>query len=202
MPFTRQNQYEYHRLTIDRRRALGGVEAAVRDEYFVKTLYRTLQAWGMGRRASRLVPLGQFREILSARANALNSLQAYRIEDVDLDVAEVADEIWALIESLDIVDNISRIVPGTKTLHHLLPDLVPPMDRAWTGAFFLWSAAAAQSGQRNTFVRVFSTLASVAAKVTPSRYVGNGWRTSASKILDNALIGYCKSTGIAPETTG
>jgi hypothetical protein len=43
------------------------------------------------------------------------------------------------------------IVPGTKALHHVLPDLVPPMDRAWTGAFFLWSAAAPQNAQAATF---------------------------------------------------
>ena len=30
--------------------------------------------------------------------------------------------------------DITTIVPGTKALHHVLPDLVPSMDRAWTGA--------------------------------------------------------------------
>jgi hypothetical protein len=38
-------------------------------------------------------------------------------------------------------------VPGTKALHHLLPDLVPPMDRAWTGAFFHWSTTAPQNAE-------------------------------------------------------
>jgi hypothetical protein len=36
------------------------------------------------------------------------------------------------------------VVGGTKTLHHLLPDLVPPMDRRWTGAF----SAGGQSTRR------------------------------------------------------
>jgi hypothetical protein len=31
----------------------------------------------------------------------------------------------------------------------------------------------------------------VARKVQPSRYVGDGWKTSPAKIIDNAVIGYC-----------
>ena len=201
VPFTRENQFEYHRLAIDRRRTVGGVVSAVNDDYFMKTLYNTLRVWGIGRRASRLVPFNRFQEILAAHTTQLSALKEYHIEDPDLDVATVSSEVWSLIESLDIVDNISRIVPGTKTLLHLLPDLVPPMDRAWTGAFFLWSVAAPQSGQRNTFIRAFTAFAKIAATVTPSRYVGDGWRTCPAKILDNAMIGYCKANDIAPNTT-
>lgn len=39
---------------------------------------------------------------------------------------------WQVIENLGIVRNRSLIVSGTKALHHVLPGLVPPMDRAWT----------------------------------------------------------------------
>lgn len=89
---------------------------------------------------------------------------------------------------------------GTKTLHHLLPDLVPPMDRAWTGAFFCWSTAAPQYAQQVTFSRTFAGLAEIAWTVQPARYVGPGWRTSVSKLVDNAAIGYCKIHSIAPAT--
>ncbi len=87
---------------------------------------------------------------------------------------------------------------GTETLHHLLPELVPPMDRAWTGAFFLWSAAPEQSAQRASFVRTFSGFAKVACASAPLQYVGGGWRTSLTKVVDNAVIGYCKAHGIRP----
>jgi hypothetical protein len=96
------------------------------------------------------------------------------------------------------VENRSLIVPGTKTLHHLLPDLVPPMDRAWTGAFFLWSAAAPQYGQAALFRRTLTAFAHIAQATQPAAYVGDGWRTSTTKILDNAVIGYCKVNGIGP----
>jgi hypothetical protein len=93
------------------------------------------------------------------------------------------------------------IVAGTKTLHHLLPDLVPPMDRAWTGAFFLWSAAAPRYAQATTFTRTFTGFAQVAQTVRPGQFVGGGWRTSRTKVLDNAAIGYCKIHKIEPHRT-
>ena len=59
-----------------------------------------------------------------------------------LDIPAVCEHLWQVIGNLGIVRNRALIVPGTQALHHVLPDLVRPMDRAWTGALFLWSAAA------------------------------------------------------------
>ena len=60
------------------------------------------------------------------------------IENAGLDANAVAASLDRLVSDLGVVDNKSLLVAGTKTLHHLLPDLVPPMDRRWTGAFFGW----------------------------------------------------------------
>ena len=89
-----------------------------------------------------LVPLAEFRQRMLDQAAPISALEDARIDDEALDVPAVGGRIWQVIENLGIVRNLSLIVPGTKALHHVLPDLVPPMDRAWTGAFFLWSAAA------------------------------------------------------------
>jgi hypothetical protein len=108
---------------------------------------------------------------------------------------DTADRLWQIIESLGAVENKAKLVAGTKTLHHLLPELVVPMDRAWTGKFFQLHAPEWQdpAGQRRTFRRVYGQLARVALRVQPGQYVtGQRWRTSRTKILDNALIGFCK----------
>lgn len=55
VPFQRSGQYERHRATIDRRRELGSVHAAIDDERFTALLHETLQLWresGGARRAS------------------------------------------------------------------------------------------------------------------------------------------------------
>lgn len=72
------------------------------------------------------------------------------------------------------------------------------MDRAWTGAFFHWSATAPQYAQAATFGRTFTGFAHIAQATKPAGHVGGGWRTSATKILDNAMIGYCKINKIGP----
>jgi hypothetical protein len=198
VPFQRSGQYEWHRMAIEARLRCGSVREALDDETFPRLLYGTLQRWGIGRRASVLVPLAEFRQRLRDQAAPLTALQDAAIDDHALDIPAVCDQVWQVIEHLGIVHNRSVIVPGTKALHHILPDLVPPMDRAWTGAFFLWSAAAPQTAQAAVFTRTFTGLAQVARPVRPAEYIGRGWRTSRSKVLDNAIIGYCKLNEITP----
>jgi hypothetical protein len=201
VPFQRSGQYEWHRMTIEARLRCGGAGRALEDEAFGRLLYGTLQRWGIGRRASVLVPLAEFRQRMLDQAAPISALEDARIDDEALDVPAVCERVWQVIQDLGIVRNRSLIVPGTKALHHVLPDLVPPMDRAWTGAFFLWSAAAPQNTQAATFTRTFTGLAQVACAVKPAGYIGQGWRTSRSKVLDNAVIGYCKLNKIPPAGT-
>lgn len=195
-PFGRAGQFELHRQTIDRRRSLGSAVEALRDEQFISLLHGTLQAWGIGRRASRLAPLDAFAECLLDRSEDIGRLDGLSLEEAGTDVMDVVEVVDRLISELPIVDNRARIVAGTKTLHHLVPDLLPPMDRAWTGAFFGWGVLDPQNHQREILEEAMSLLRSVALQVTPSRLVGDGWRTSSTKILDNGLIGFCKTVHI------
>lgn len=196
VPFTRTGQYEFHRRTIERRRALGSAEAACYDDQFTDLLHSTLQKWGIGRRRSLLAPLEEFRSRLQERVPEIHNLELLALEHPNLDVPGTSAAVDRLVSELHVVDNRARIVAGTKTLHHLLPDLVPPMDRAWTGAFFGWSVLDPQNNQSGIMAEAFTALAEVARATQPSRLVGPGWRTSATKVLDNALIGYCKLHGI------
>lgn len=197
IPFTRSGQYSLHRATIDRRQSFGSVRDAIEDEVFLGNFHQTLYAWGIGKRASRLVPLPEFHDRLSDCSEEISGFEHIRLDDPKLDSSLTAMRLWRLIERLAIVQNVSLIVPGTKTLHHLLPDLVPPMDRAWTGAFFQWSMGA-PAYERSTFIRTFRSFAEIAQATDPSEFVGEQWRTSLTKVLDNAIIGYCKLHDIAP----
>ncbi len=196
-PFTRRGQYTMHRKTIDRRRTFSHVEAALSDEEFLDDLYETLHAWGIGRRASKLIPRKELGNRLLSLGPLISKFEKFKLEDESLDLSEVAEMIWELVQQLKVVENVSLVVPSAKILHHLLPDLVPPMDRAWTGSFFLWSATAPQNEQKETFVQTFLSLGRIARATKPSQYVGQGWRTCPTKIVDNAVIGYCQLHGLA-----
>jgi hypothetical protein len=96
-----------------------------------------LHNWGRGGgRFPGLKPYGAFFKAIAAKAPELGRLDKYLIDDSALDVPKVAAEVWSLIESLEIVTNDSKIVSGTKAMHHLLPDLVVPMDHGVHATFF------------------------------------------------------------------
>ena len=74
-------------------------------------------------------------QALTAAAPVLERLEDLRIDAADLP-GDIIDQLWTAIRSLGVVENKAKIVAGTKTLHHLLPGLVIPMDHVWTGMFF------------------------------------------------------------------
>src|ERR1039457_2030956 len=187
-------QLAAHRQTIALRRQLGSVHAAASDEEFAAALRRTLFTWGIGRRASRLVSEGQFAAALRAAVPRLEELEPLTMDGADLP-EDIADRLWLLINSLGVVENQAKLVAGAKTLHHLLPDLVVPMDREYTGTFFQLHLPEWQdpTSQRRIFGIVYNHFFAVARRVQPQEYgTGQGWHTSRTKILDNALIGFCK----------
>lgn len=188
-------QLAAHRACIAARRQAGSVRAAIGDTQFLQTLRRTLRAWGIGVRASRLVTEEQFTAALSVAVPALEVLEPLSIDSPDLP-GDIAERLWVIIESLGVVENMAKIVAGTKTLHHLLPDLIVPMDREWTGQFFRFHLPEWQrpESQQKIFVLAYGQFAALAHQVLPEQYVtGDAWRTSRTKVLDNALIGFCKA---------
>lgn len=187
-------QLTTHREAIALRRQLGGVRTAACDDRFAASLRRTLYAWGVGRRASHLVSEDTFAVALRAAAPRLGELESLAIDSDELP-ADIADRLWQVINSLGVVENKAKLVAGTKTLHHLLPDLVVPMDRKYTGTFLQLRSPEWQdpTSQRRIFRVAYNHFAAVARAVRPQQYVTHeGWRTSRTKILDNALIGFCK----------
>lgn len=204
-PFDNPDQLNRHVRTIRLRRELGSAYKAATNPEFCKSLYETLQAWGIGNRASVLVPHEAFAEALASRASEISGLDGIEIDDPSLDVRDIAEKAWRVIGSMGIVSNISKLVPGTKALHHLLPELIVPMDRQYTQTFFGFHNPEYQgqgASQRPVFVKAFEAFARIARAADASSYVGTGqpWRTSRSKVVDNALIGFCVAEGL-PKTT-
>lgn len=201
-PFSRFGQFEYHEQTIKQRLSCGSVTVAINDDIFLKNLYKTLQAWGIGSRGSRLVPFSEFKNAMTDNAEKISRFEGVRIDDVRLDTKKTSDELWQLIDSLPIVENNAKLVAGSKALHHLLPDLVPPIDRAYTCNFFLWNSSEFQYKQKKFLSLAFENFAKIARAVNPSQYVGVGWHTSQTKVLDNAVVGFLLPYKHMPQNQG
>ncbi len=188
-PFRRHGQLQYHVETIRLRRRLGSAKAALNDRAFQQSLYRTLQAWGIGSRASSLRTFPDFVAALHAKAAAIEELDGLAIDQPTLDVGTVGNKLARLAQSLDIANNKARIVPGSKALHHLLPELVVPIDRAYTQPFFEWAAPTLQSSPERCLREAFDGFVRIARAVDPAQHVGDGWYSSRTKVIDNAIVG-------------
>jgi hypothetical protein len=191
-PFTPE-QLRLHRATIALREQADSVCAAVQSDRFIQSLYATLRAWRIGQRQSRLIPVGAFAGALRAALPSLEQVEPLVINGAGLPPG-LTEHLWQLVYSLDVVENEAKIVAGTKTLHHLLPDLVPPMDREYTREFFgFHNPQFGDLRQPAVFRVMYNHLAEIAQVVRPEQYVtGAGWRTSRTKILDNAVVAYCR----------
>jgi len=187
--FKRSGQYEFHRETVDLRAAAGSADAALRDPRFIDALYRTLRAWGIGLRQSRLAAQSAFAAALHRSASDIAAFDGMTLGDAHLDASVVSDRLWRLIDTLGIVENEAKLVAGTKALHHLIPNLVVPIDREFTGSFFGWHRPELQYRQGRCLTQALVAFARIARAVDPRQYVGNGWNTSSTKVIDNALVG-------------
>jgi hypothetical protein len=193
-PPPRPGHPDGHIATLTRWRELDGdVGALVRDPVYLETLYRTLGEWGIGRRGSRLVPFDRFRLRLRAVAPRLAAYQSVYLADEAAAGPAFAAGLWDVVARLGIVENATPMVPGTKCLHHVLPLLVVPIDRRYTGSFFQWSTSAVQSRQPLLFEEAVAAFSTIARAVDLGRHTGSGWRLAEAKLVDNAIIGYCRA---------
>ena len=188
-PFT-DVQASYHIVTLDLGKRLGGVAKSIDSEAYMRALYSTLVAWGMDSQAAKLQPYDKFAESVRKYKGGIAALERVGAAQID---ADIAGKMWRIIGGMQLSQTQSQTVTGAKALHHLLPQLLPPIDRGYTRPFFRYYSAQFQYNQEGAFMRMLSYFARIAQRVDLGRYVGTArWATSESKLIDNAIIGYCR----------
>jgi hypothetical protein len=169
--------------------------AAIDDDSFLELLYATLASWGMHRMGpggAKLVEFGDFRDSFHKHRDMICGLAGLSVGAVT-DVEGVTVRLWELLSALRISASETRIVAGSKAIHHLLPDLVPPIDRQYTIRFFLQSTTMNQ-GDEPVFRAVYPMFVQIAVACDShiARLLGTGMNTSRTKVIDNAIVGYVR----------
>ena len=120
----------------------------------------------------------------------------------DDEVVAVSSTVGAAIAGQSgISASRAPLVANSKATHHFLPDLVPPVDRAYTLEFF-FKRSDAPGGVAETFDLIFQGFVQIAranvayVRDAASRGVGasgpRAWDSGHAKVLDNALIGWVR----------
>jgi len=173
---------------------------ALKDETYFDYLYATLASWGLHRMGvgyTKLTEIDGIKNSFLKNEKSIEKIQMLSIEELKVEeIDRVADDIWSIIEHLKVGIGATKIVAGSKALHHLLPNLVPPIDGEYTLKFFYGSRGTAlNQGDEIVFKEIYPFFFQIASscKKNIKRGIENGlMATSKTKILDNAIVGYIK----------
>jgi hypothetical protein len=190
----------FHDRAIERRRQHDSVDTLLQDERFLEYVYAVLPAWGMHRMGEQAAKVGEFEDMVGSLRSALPLLRRlWPVEITRLQadrVSTTAHDVWAVIGSLRVSTSETRIVAGSKALHHVLPDLVPPIDRQYTFRFFTGQKAVTGGDERafGEWFPYFVEIASRGRVPIEEALARQGFMaTSVTKVIDNAIIGFMQS---------
>ncbi len=174
------------------------------DDRFFDYLYATLASWGlhrMGPGKAKLSELGELKSSFLEQRRRIEQLQPLRIEDLrDEDVDEVASSIWEVLRELHVGVGETLLVANSKALHHLLPSLVPPIDRNYTLMFFVGRPYIYRGRDGDYFRALFPLFREIAVRCREDikqriKTPWEGMNTSVTKVIDNAILGFMPLQG-------
>ena len=190
--FTKAGQFEKHAAAIRLRGSLGTASAAIADDEFLRLLRLTLVAWGIGSRGSQLLELGEFIAEIRAHVREIEELESKTIDDPELDIYAVSTSLW---RNHSVVFNRQERYQTCAVYEGAAPFSAGPScsdgPEVHPDLFRLACSGIPISTRTNLSSRL-GEFVCIARATDPVQYVGNGWRTSRTKVLDNALVGFCR----------
>lgn len=190
----------FHERAIERRQARADAASLLADTQFLETVYAVLPAWGMHRMGNQKAKVVAFDLMVASFRSMAEPIQALWQRNItaiaDDEVAQVGDQVWRIIAGLQVSQSETRIVAGSKALHHVLPDLVPPIDRQYTFRFFTGQKSV-QHGEAAAFAEWFPYFCEIGRACGPEidqiKERGGLMATSSAKVIDNAIIGFMQT---------
>jgi hypothetical protein len=191
----------FHIKTIKRLKSHKDFKSVFEDEVFFDYLYATLVAWNMDSQRAKLCGFEQFiKTIRNSRQQIVelnkHSLKSLIHEDAEASgrFAQVVERINTVLSSLRVSGTKSWLVANTKALHHVLPELIPPVDRKYTLKFFFDSTSVKKDEKSNNqFFEVlvqYLYIYNLVADEVENMVDENSFNSSSTKVIDNAIIGY------------
>jgi hypothetical protein len=177
----------------------------------IESLYATLTAWGMHRLGTKakLVDWEAFRKSIEECGRAVDHLRQTKLLEVsEPDYNDILKELALAYRKLRVSISDATVVANSKALFHLLPNLIPPIDRQYTirfvrysptqwkrrGKFTMIMLPGDAEGQFDLFRSVCTEIKRLADQVQRSildrEYQEHG--VTAPKAIDNAIVNYVR----------
>ena len=115
----------FHQRSLDTRRSPASLS-------HLEYVYATLSSWGM----HRMGPGGSKMRSFSAFHASVEPIRDKIAMAQQLTVSAIDDAGWALLkeifQGINIMASGTSLVGNSKVMHHMLPNIVPPIDREYT----------------------------------------------------------------------
>lgn len=182
-PFRGPSIYFHEKVIALRRQQ--SLSQLVQSEPFIEYLYAVLTAWGMHRMdgGSQLEPFGKFWDAVKGLSDIAMPLQDRKLSQLD---KNALDCLCHAMKEYTVMKSKPRLVGNSKVLHHLLPDLVPPIDSNIKDFLEIKSCDEITQFKdaMNGFKRIHNRI-----NWKTIKYDGP-MNTSLPKLIDNAILGY------------
>ena len=185
----------FHLRTIEKLKNHKSLVEAIDDDIFLECLYATLTSWGlhrMGPGGAKLVDFNIFIKSLRNQKNAIANLEGEKLTEInEHELNRKINDIWNILDHIKVSASQTKLVANSKALHHLLPNLVTPIDREYTLTFF-FGHKAIRGKDEQIFREVFPWFYKIGrnCKSQIMSRVGQGFHTSETKVIDNAIVGF------------
>lgn len=166
---------------------------------YLEYVYATLASWGMHRMGGG--PKMQSFEVFEG---SIETIKESVLQAREIDYRNVTDANWHLLEkifrAIDVMATASRLVGNSKVMAHMMPNIVPPIDREYTLAY-LTRNKNIKNGLDNEWALMKNIISEfflpvgrdpqfiVLANNWISMQSQYPWDTSVFKVIDNLVIG-------------
>ncbi len=199
------------------RQALLAQAADFLGDRHIEMIYATLASWGMHRMGdpedtkAKLVEFDVFRSNILACRPELTALRNERFKNVTpMHYKALLRGLEDVYGRLRVSISDSTLVANAKTLAHILPHLIAPIDRQYTVRFFTQDATEffTKSGKYRLpqvpegIGKQFELFVDLSMKIkamfdqcdrTTFQVTGQGFNTSYPKIIDNLIMAFVKT---------
>jgi len=181
--------YFYHR-------ALQEMEKNFLKLPHIEAIYAMLPAWGMhkmGKTKTKIVVFDEFKRQIEARKSQLFELRGKRLSEVNI------GELSELLVSMRFSESDSRLVSSSKVLHHIIPNLICPIDRQHSITFLLQDKSnfhrnEYKNDDEKDYANIFLSGMRKFIEVDDNKVIleeqrnTNDFNTSLTKIFDNLIM--------------
>ena len=166
----------------------------VRDS-FLDDVYNVLRSFGMDSRSAKIKNLQEFKYNILKNKDKIIFLSQYELEKLSTkDFESLKEPILQLFKSMRIMKSHARLVGFSKTMAHLVPDLIPPIDRQKIHLFFYGHTNLPHGvdAEADRFWAILSYFYKICkeVKISKNNWKLEGFNSSVPKIIDNAIWGF------------